>query len=61
MYCREHVYSFSEAIIHFSTGLDVLVLGLTIVSKTDDLSAYFQVREAFLEVFTFHVFNLQNI
>ncbi|KAL0689230.1 hypothetical protein Bca4012_088908 [Brassica carinata] len=38
----EHVYSFSEAIIHFSTGLDVLVLGLTIVSKADDLSAYFQ-------------------
>ncbi|CAN7110576.1 unnamed protein product [Brassica rapa subsp. narinosa] len=34
--------SLSEAIIDFSTGLDVLVLGLTIVSKTDDLSAYFQ-------------------
>lgn len=33
----------------FSTGLDVLVLGLTIVSKPDDLNAYFQVRrETFL-------------
>ncbi|CAH8305702.1 unnamed protein product [Eruca vesicaria subsp. sativa] len=39
---REHLYSFSQAIIGFSTGLDVLVLGLTIVSNTDDLSAYFQ-------------------
>ncbi|KAL0876286.1 hypothetical protein Bca101_025991 [Brassica carinata] len=39
---REHLYSFSQAIIDFSTGLDVLVSGLTIVSKTDDLSAYFQ-------------------
>ncbi|XP_010515400.1 PREDICTED: uncharacterized protein LOC104791262 [Camelina sativa] len=39
---REHVYSFSEAVMGFSTGLDVLVLGLTIVSKPDDLDAYFQ-------------------
>lgn len=53
IYCREHVYSFSEAIVDFSTGLDVLVLGLTIVSKPDDLNAYFQVIEAFLAVFTF--------
>ncbi|EOA26077.1 hypothetical protein CARUB_v10019496mg [Capsella rubella] len=34
--------SLSEAIMGFSTGLDVLVLGLTIVSKPDDLNAYFQ-------------------
>lgn len=40
----------------FSIGLDVLVLGLTIVSKPDDLNAYFQVREAFLAIFTFHVY-----
>ncbi|KFK40709.1 hypothetical protein AALP_AA2G031100 [Arabis alpina] len=39
---REHTYTFSEAIMDFSTGLDVLVLGLTIVSKPDDLNAYFQ-------------------
>ncbi|KAG7565151.1 Vacuolar protein sorting-associated protein 13 C-terminal [Arabidopsis suecica] len=39
---RENVYSFSEAIMSFSIGLDVLVLGLTIVSKPDDLNAYFQ-------------------
>lgn len=55
IYCREHVYSFSEVIMGFSTDLDVLMLGLTIVSNPDDLNAYFQVREAFLTVFTFHV------
>lgn len=54
--CREDVYSFSEAIMDFSTGLDVLALGLTIVSKPDDLNAYFQVPEAFLVLFTFHVY-----
>ncbi|ESQ43711.1 hypothetical protein EUTSA_v10006113mg [Eutrema salsugineum] len=31
-----------EAIINFSTGLDVLVLGLTVVLKPGDLNAYFQ-------------------
>lgn len=40
----------------FSTGLDVSVLGLTIVSKPDDLNAYVQVREAFLADFSFHVY-----
>ncbi|ESQ46725.1 hypothetical protein EUTSA_v10027614mg [Eutrema salsugineum] len=34
--------SLSEAIINFSTGLDVLVLGLTVVLKPGDLNAYFQ-------------------
>ncbi|EFH54003.1 hypothetical protein ARALYDRAFT_485391 [Arabidopsis lyrata subsp. lyrata] len=34
--------SLSEAIMSFSICLDVLVLGLTIVSKPDDLNAYFQ-------------------
>lgn len=58
MYCREYVYFFSEVIIDFLIGLDVLVLGLIIVLKIDDLSVYFQVREVFLEVFIFYVFNL---
>jgi|APAra0007618328_1042625.scaffolds.fasta_scaffold01584_3 hypothetical protein len=40
----------------FSIGLDVFVLGLTIVTKPDDLNAYFQVREAFLAIVAFHVY-----
>ncbi|XP_010558503.1 PREDICTED: uncharacterized protein LOC104827123 [Tarenaya hassleriana] len=39
---REHVYSFTEAVTAFSTGVHALALGLTIVSRRDDLNALFQ-------------------